>query len=108
MQIIKDYVERGEQIIVCCNSEQDRIELYEYLKSTFCISYNNLELVKMCSGDAFRIHNTEGYSTSKIIISYSEKEWYQRQEEFKHIYMVDWCPDIDVDANSFEAMLMED
>ena len=104
MQIIKDYVESGEQIIVCCNSEQDRIELYEYLKSTFYINHNNLELIRLNAGEAFRIQGIQ----NRIQVSYSEKEWYKEQDEFKHIYMTDWCPDVDVDIDSFETMIMED
>lgn len=112
MQIIKDYIEKGEQIIICCNSRQDAMELYEYLKSTFDISCNNLELVKLHAGEAFRIQRIQklGYGDSRhrIQASYSEKEWYKEQDEFKHIHMTDWCPDVNVDIDSFETMIMED
>lgn len=112
MKIIKDYIEKGEQIIICCNSKQDAMELYEYLKSTFYTHHNNLELVRLNAGEAFRIQGTQnlGYGDCRyrIQVSYSEKEWYKEKDEFKHIYMTDWCPDVDVDIDSFETMIMED
>ena len=105
MKIIKDYIEKGKQIIICCNSKQDAMELYEYLKSTFSIKQRNLELIRLNAGKAFRIQRIRRH---QIQVSYSEKEWYKEQDEFKHIYITDWCPDVDVDIDSFETMIMED